>query len=63
MRAPPMRLTLHRRLLPRPQASGAAGGTARGTAAREGADAVMRVQGTTAAGAAVSVMVRCGSEG
>ena len=42
---------------------GASGGTVRGTATREGADAVMRIEGTTAAGAAVSAMVRCGSEG
>lgn len=37
----------------------AVGGTARATAKREGAYAVMRVEGTTSYGANVSVVVRC----
>lgn len=37
------------------------GGTGRATAERDGAGAVMRVEGTTADGAAVTVVVRCAS--
>lgn len=40
---------------------GAAGGTARATASREGDDAVMRVEGTTAQGVAVTATIRCRS--
>lgn len=40
---------------------GATGGTVRGTAQREGAAAVMRIEGATAAGDRVSAEVRCPS--
>lgn len=43
-------------------AGGALGGSARATATREGGDAVMQVEGTTATGAPLSVMIRCRSE-
>ncbi|HEV2149205.1 MAG TPA: hypothetical protein VGR37_17490 [Longimicrobiaceae bacterium] len=41
--------------------SSAAGATARATAKREGADAVMRIEGRTSYGAAVTAMIRCRS--
>lgn len=41
--------------------SASGGGTGRATAERQGEGAVIRVEGTTADGSAVTVVVRCGS--